>query len=164
MSVKWNGTSLLKVIVYNEGKVAELYHTLAKEAKKGMGEQFFENLAADEEKHEMIYNALLRRLPIIDDVDLEEEDAKYMDLLIENNFLKNSDEVIEDARKMYGKRQVFDIAERVERDSVLFVTELQRLYPELSPNEMRVILKEEKSHLKKILEKKTEDSFFRIGM
>lgn len=162
MTVKWNGTNLLKTIAENEAGATKFYRAIADEAR--IGEQFFELLAQDEERHEKIYNALLKRFEKNIEIELEESDAKYMDLLIEANN-PFDDELIEKAKKMWDKRQIFDIAEQAERDAVLFVTELQRLYPDMAAEEMEIILKEEKSHLQKVLERKRESQpMFGRGM
>jgi len=47
----------------------------------------------------------------------------------------------------------------------LFVTELQRLYPDMAAEEISIILNEEKRHLKKVLERKRESQpLFGRGM
>jgi hypothetical protein len=46
----------------------------------------------------------------------------------------------------------------------MFVTELARVYPDLAKGDLETILKEEKKHLRTILEKKTDRAIFRIGM
>ncbi|WP_313343955.1 ferritin family protein [Sedimentibacter sp.] len=162
MTVKWNGTNLLKTIAENEAGATKFYRAIAEEAR--IGEKFFELLAQDEEKHEKIYNALLKRFEKNIEIELEESDAKYMDLLIEaNNPFDN--ELIEKAKKIWDRRQIFEIAEQAERDAVLFVSELQRLYPDMAAEEMAIILKEEKSHLQKVLERKRESQpMFGRGM
>ncbi len=162
MTVKWNGTNLLKTIAENEAGATKFYRAIAQEAR--IGEQFFEQLAQDEERHEKIYNALLKRFEKNIEIELEESDAKYVDLLIEAN-TPFDDELIEKARKIWDKRQIFEIAEQAERDAVLFVTELQRLYPDMANEEIAIILKEEKSHLQKVLERKRESQpMFGRGM
>lgn len=161
-TVKWNGKNLLKTIAENETSATKLYRAIASEAR--IGEQFFEMLAKDEERHEKIYNALLREFSEKMDLELEQADAEYIDLLVESNVLFD-DELIENAKKIFTKAQIFDIAERAERDAVLFVTELQRLYPDLAKEEMAIILKEEQAHLKKVLERKKESQpMFGRGM
>ncbi|HHZ01510.1 MAG TPA: hypothetical protein GX396_01040 [Tissierellia bacterium] len=162
-TVKWNGRNLIKTIAENEKAATKLYRAIAAEAR--IGEQFFELLAKDEERHEKIYNALLEKFTKSNmDLELEESDAEYVDILIENNTLFD-DELIEKAKKIFTKSQIFDIAERAERDAVLFVTELQRLYPDLAKEEMEIILKEEKAHLKKVLERKRDSQpMFGRGM
>ncbi len=161
-TVKWNGRDLLKVIAENEAATTKLYRAIASEAR--IGEKFFELLAEDEERHEKIYNALLKKHSEAMDIELEESDAEYMDLLVESNVVF-TDELVEKAKKIYTKSQIFDIAERAERDAVLFVTELQRLYPDLAKEEMAIILKEEQAHLKQILKRKRESQpMFGRGM
>ena len=163
-TVKWNGRQLLKTIAENEAATTKLYRAIAGEAR--IGEKFFDLLAQDEERHEMIYKALLKKYDEAMDLDLEldEADAEYMDILVESNVVF-TDELVEQAQKMFTKAQVFEIAEKAERDAVLFVSELQRLYPDLAKDEMAIILKEEQKHLKKILQRKRESQpMFGRGM
>ncbi|HHZ00294.1 MAG TPA: hypothetical protein GYA03_04280, partial [Tissierellia bacterium] len=95
-TVKWNGKNLLKTIAENETSATKLYRAIASEAR--IGEQFFEMLAKDEERHEKIYNALLREFSEKMDLELEQADAEYIDLLVESNVLFD-DELIEKAKK-----------------------------------------------------------------
>jgi len=162
MSVKWSGVNLLKTIAENEKSATELYRAIASEAR--IGEKFFEELADDEERHEKIYNSLLKEYEKNIEIEIEESEAEYVDLLVESNTLFD-EELIEKTKKIYTKSQIFDIAERAERDAVLLVTELQRLYPDMAPKEISIILKEEKKHLKKVLERKRESQpLFGRGM
>lgn len=154
MSVKWNGTKLLKTIAENEAAAAKFYRDIAAEAR--IGEKFFEILANDEERHEKIYNALMDNHSKDIEVELDETDAGYMDSLIENNLVFD-ETLIENAKKLFTKDQIFDLAEKAERDTVMYVVELQRLYPDLASDDMDIILKEEKSHLKMVLDRKKEN-------
>ena len=161
-TVKWNGRNLLKTIAVSEAAATRLYRVIASEAR--IGEQFFELLAQDEERHEKIYAALFNKFSEKMDLELEKSDAEYVDLLVENNVLFD-DELVEKAKKIFSKSQIFDLAEKAERDAILFVNELQRLYPDLAKEEMAIILKEEQAHLKKVLERKKESQpMFGRGM
>jgi rubrerythrin len=161
-TVKWNGRNLIKTIAENEAAATRLYRAIASEAR--LGEQFFEMLAMDEEKHEKIYNALFDKFSGKMELELEASDAEYVDLLVESNVLFD-DELVQKAKKIFTKSQIFDLAERAERDAILFVTELQRLYPNMAQEEMAIILKEEQAHLKKVLERKKESQpMFGRGM
>lgn len=162
MTVKWNGANLIKTIADNENSTANLYRTIAQETR--IGEVFFEQLANDEERHNKIYNALLKKYEKELDIQIEETDAEFMDMLIENNTTFD-EELINQARNVFTKSQIFDIAERAERDALLFVQELQRLYPDIAKDEIKIILNEEKKHLKKVLERKRESQpLFGRGM
>ena len=152
-TIKWNGRNLLKTIAQNEAAATRLYRIIGSEAR--IGEQFFELLAKDEERHEKIYNALFEKFSEKMELEIEQSNAEYVDLLVESNVLFD-DELVEKAKKIFTKSQIFDLAERAERDALLFFTEFQRFYPDMAKEEMAVILKEEQGHLKKVLERKKE--------
>jgi rubrerythrin len=150
MSVKWDGTKLLKTIAANEESAAKLYRAIAENAN--IGAKFFEIMAADEERHHKIYEALLVKYASNLGLELEETDSEYVDLLIKHNVIFDN-KMIEKAKTITLRSQILDIAERSEREAILFITELQRLYPDMAKDEMEIILKEEKKHLKMVLEK-----------
>ena len=150
MSVKWDGAKLLKTIAANEESAAKLYRAIAENAN--IGAKFFEILAADEERHQKIYEALLVKYASNLGLELDETYSEYVDLLIKNNVLFDS-KLIEKAKTITIRSQILDIAERSERDAILFVTELQKMYPDMAKDEMEIILNEEKKHLKMVLEK-----------
>lgn len=150
MSVKWDGTKLLKTIAANEESAAKLYRAIAENAN--IGAKFFEIMAADEERHHKIYEALLVKYASNLGLELDETDSEYVDLLIKHNVTFDNN-MIEKARTITLRSQILDIAERSEREAILFITELQRLYPDMAKDEMEIILKEEKKHLKMVLEK-----------
>ena len=159
MKVQWNGEKLLNTIIYNEKKLAEFYRQIASTADEGKGALFFEKLAQDEERHESIYTALLKQFEGRSVIELEEDDAAYMDLLLQFNLVDSFDEILKDSKRIWGRTQIYDLAERVERDAVYFVTELMRLYPDLAPEQMNTILKEEKKHLQMILERQKDYAY-----
>lgn len=156
MAVQWDGSRLLNTIILNEQKVAEFYRAIASNADPTGSALFFEKLAQDEERHESIYKALLEQMEGKTMLELEEDDAEYMDLLLRFNITDSFDEILKDSEKIKGRTQIYDLAERVERDAVFFVSELMRLYPDLAPEQMGIILKEEKKHLQMILQRQRD--------
>lgn len=162
MAVQWDGEKLLNTIRLNEQKVASFYRDIASKADKG--EMFFEKLAKDEERHEQIYAKLLEQIKGSAVLELEAEDAEYMDLLLQFNLADSFDDILADADKIRGRNQIYALAERVERDAVFFVTELMRLYPDLAPEQMEIILREEKKHLAMVLERQRDFNLAPGGM
>lgn len=162
MAVQWDGERLLNTIILNEKKVAEFYRNIAAKADKG--ELFFEKLAQDEERHEQIYASLLKQMEGKTILQLEADEAEYMDLLLQFNITDSFDEILADSERIWGRNQIYDLAERVERDAVYFVTELMRLYPDLAPEQMDIILREEKKHLAMILERQRDFNLAPGGM
>jgi len=156
MGKEWNGSEFIKMMAANEKAVGALYRQFAGNVK--FGGKFFENLAKDEDRHYTIYSALLLKHALSRDftVEVSEEHAQYLNLLIENNMLKDADKLIEKAAKITIKDDLYDIAERSERDSVLFVQELIDLFPKLQPEDFRIVLREEKDHLRQVMDRRME--------
>jgi rubrerythrin len=150
MTVKWDGTKLLKTIVANEESTAKLYRAIAENAN--LGAKFFEVLAADEDRHKKIYEALLQKYADKLGLELDESYSEYIDLLVSRNVVFDN-KLIEAAKTISVRSQILDIAERSERDAILFVSELQKMYPDMAKDEMEIILNEERKHLKMVLEK-----------
>ena len=150
MPVNWDGTKLLKTIVANEESMAKLYRAIAENAN--IGAKFFEILAADEERHKKIYEALSVKYADKLGLELDEAYSEYIDLLIRRNVVFDN-KLIEDAKTIDRRDQILEIAERAERDAILFVSELQKMYPIMAKEEMAIILNEERKHLKMVLEK-----------
>jgi len=150
MTVKWDGTKMLKTIIANEESTAKLYRAIAENAN--IGAKFFDILAADEERHKMIYEGLLAKYADKLGLELDEAYSEYVDLLIRRNVVFDN-KLIEDAKTIDRRDQILEIAERAERDAILFVSELQKMYPIMAKEEMAIILNEERKHLKMVLEK-----------
>ncbi|HNY94864.1 MAG TPA: ferritin family protein [Flexilinea sp.] len=152
----FNGAEFFEMMAANEKAVGDLYRFLAKDAK--FGGKFFENMAADEDRHYGIYTSLLKKYQGKKDlmVELAEDRKSYMDLLIKNNYLSDPEKLKERAANAKSKEDIFDIAERIERDSVMFTQEMIDLFPDLDPADFKVVLQEEKKHLAMVLDKRMD--------
>ncbi len=156
MGKQWDGVEFFKMMAANEKAVGALYRQLAGDAK--FGGKFFENLAKDEDRHFTIYTALLKDAASSRNlmVEVTDDREQYLKLLIKNNMLQDADKLMEKVAKTTNKDEIYDVAERSERDSVLFVQELIDLYPELKPEDFRVVLREEKDHLRQVMNQRME--------
>lgn len=157
MSKQYDGTVFFKMMAANEKAVATLYRQIAGNARLGAG--FLDKLAKDEDRHFEIYTNLLKKHEGTRDLSVEvtEEQEKYLKLLVDNNMLKDADKLLQKVAKITDKDEIFELAERAERDSVLFVEELITLFPGLQPADFKVVLKEEKDHLAQVLSRRTEN-------
>lgn len=156
MAKQYDGTDFFKMMAANEKAVGALYRQLAGDAK--LGGKFFEDLAKDEDRHFNIYTALLHKYAGSKGltVEISDSEEEYLDLLIKNNALQDIDGLLAKAAKFTNKDEVYDLAERAERDAVLFVEELLSLYPQLQPDDFHIVLQEEKNHLKQVLARRME--------
>ncbi len=156
MAKQWDGTEFFKMMADNEKNVAVFYRKLAEDA--AIGGKFFEKLAKDEDRHYKIYTKLLEKHSANKglEVAITEKQGQYLDLLIENNGLKDIDKVLKKVARLKDKDAVFAIAEQAERDAVLYVEELLTLYPDSALADFGIVLKEEKEHLRQVMARRME--------
>lgn len=153
---KFDGSEFFKMMADNEEAVAALYRQIAKDAN--LGGPFFENLAKDEDRHQKIYSTLLQNYSGSHELQVEvsEDHGEYLDLLMKNNFLKDKAALLEQAAKFTHKSDAYALAERAERDAVLFVEELLTLFPDFKTEDFKIVLQEEKNHLKQVMGRSME--------
>jgi len=144
---QFNGMEILNLLVESEGKVAALYTDLSEKITNEKARNLFLKLAGDELNHQKMYEALMADLDQDLTIDLEDEDYDYIDSMIRYNYFRT-----ESLRDKDVKENALLVAEKVERDAVMLVHEVMELFPEVAPKEMKKILKEEKKHLKYVLQ------------
>lgn len=155
----FDGKKLFQTIILHEAEVAKLYGKLAENMEEKKAKALFEKLAGDELRHEKIYKGLLEKLPNGGEVTLSDDEAEYVELLIKTHIFQN-----EDVKARYSKRDALVIAEKVERDAILFVEQVRSLFPGLIPEEFKVIMNEEKKHLNYVLNSQFDSSLRFLGL
>ena len=143
--INYDGRKLLSTIIMTEENVAALYRDLSDKVSDATAKKVFLNLSEDEEKHKIMYTNIISKLPNGGKVYLTEDEVEYTELLINTNIFTN-----EKVKSRYLKSDALVMAEKIERDSILFYTQLIRLFPDVAKDEMEIILKEEKKHLRKV--------------
>lgn len=145
--INYDGRKLIQTIIMTEENVAELYMDLSEKVNDASAKKIFLNLSEDENKHKIMYTNILSKLPNGGKLQLTEDEVEYTELLINSNIFTD-----EKLKKRYLKGNALQMAEKIERDSILFYTQLKRLFPDVAKEEMEIILKEEKKHLKTVLD------------
>lgn len=143
--INYDGRKLLSTIIMTEENVCELYKNLSEKVNDPTAKKVFLNLSEDEDKHKNMYTKILSKLPNGGKVALTEDEVEYTELLINTNIFTN-----EKVKSRYLKSDALVMAEKIERDSILFYTQLKRLFPDIAKDEMEIILKEEMKHLRKV--------------
>lgn len=147
----WSGDKLLSTIILNERKANELYRYFAEESKDSKEETLFLELAQDEQRHESIYEEIRQKYnKVLNIANLDDEYADYLDIMLINNIFSGDLTIDEEIRRLLKKHTFLEAAEKIETDAILYILELQKLYPELAINEIDTILREERKHLNKV--------------
>jgi hypothetical protein len=138
---------LLKLLAESEEKVAKLYYDLSEKMKDNKSMNVFKNLGDDEINHKKMYLNLMNDLDQNMMIDLDDDDYDYVDSLINYNVFRN-----DAVKKRYVKEDALMLAEKIERDTLLLARELKDLFPMIAEEQMKFIIKEEKKHLKLVLQ------------
>lgn len=143
--MKFDGKQILTTFVKMEEEVSKYYSELAENAGDEKSKTLFERLALEEDKHHEMYTKLLEKHG--DDLQREftEEEIEYTNSLINEN-IKEKHEF----DKSMKIKDALELAEKMEKDGILFVYQMMSLYPDIAQKEMKTILREEKKHLQMV--------------
>ncbi len=155
----YNGKELLMLLVESEKKVAVLYHELSNQVTHPKAKAVFEKLAKDEERHEEMYTALMNRFEGDLFVEVEDDAYEFIDSLIKFSYFRN-----EAVKKRFIKEDALVVAEKIERDTLILVHELHTLYPNIAPDEIKIVMNEEKKHLNFVLRTLENQMYPTLGL
>lgn len=155
-------SDVFEAICKFEERVGKFYDSIGEEIRKQYG-TFFEKLAEDEYRHSKIYKALGEKATRDERIVLSDEDAEFMRNMFENSTL-GDDFDYGKLGKIRDRWQVLDLAERIEREATGYVQDIMGFFPDFAPDEVRILLKEERDHLQMILEKKNQMTTGFLGL
>lgn len=154
MAVIFDSCKIVQTLITLERRGYIFYREAAEAMEDNEAKNMFLKLADDELSHEKIYIELLSKLPDSKQCTIEEEDADFLELLLSTNFFINDTQQVEKMQKMWTKPEALLVAEKFERDTILFLRELAAVDSELAEEPViKTALKEEKRHLKIIMQK-----------
>jgi rubrerythrin len=130
---------------------------LAKSTDQEDLRSLFNHLASEEEIHLMgfqsLYNSLKTYQPHITD---EEEYYGYIKMLADMNIFTKKEGVDSVIKKIKEPEDALDIAIGVEKDSIIFYTELKELVLGAQKKTVEEIIRQEKGHLRELFLKAIE--------
>lgn len=141
--INYDARKLVQTIIMNEENKAKFYKTISEKAEDRHTMNLFLRLSEEEEMHVKLYADILEHLPNNGKLQLPEDEVEYMEILITANIFAN-----EKVMRKFLEIDIQQFMEKIERDSILLRVQLKRLFPGYRENEMDLILKEEKKHLK----------------
>ncbi|MFA9398906.1 MAG: hypothetical protein ACERKV_11680 [Clostridiaceae bacterium] len=74
---------------------------------------------------------------------VDQDDIEYFNILLETNIFVDVKEMTR-----YSRADALTLAEKIEKDSILFYSHLASVLKGLADEELKIILAEEKKHLK----------------
>ena len=157
--MNFDGKQILSTFVKMEEEVSKYYAGMVESAPDKKTKDVFERLSQEEDKHHKMYSALLEK----HDKDLarefSEEEVEFVNSLIQENI---------SAKHAFDKDKSLtdslELAEKMEKDGILFVYQMMSMYPDIAEREMKIILNEEKNHLQMVRERMRFAPLRRLGL
>jgi len=146
--VNFDGKQILSTFVKMEQSIAKYYTELADNAPDEKSKALFLRLSLEEVNHQKMYGTLLEKHQGDLEREFSEEEIEYTKSLIEVN-LTGKHSFDKDAKL----KDSLELAEKMEKDGILFVHQMMSMYPDIAEKEMKIILKEEKKHLQMVRER-----------
>ncbi|PKM57062.1 MAG: hypothetical protein CVU98_08025 [Firmicutes bacterium HGW-Firmicutes-3] len=133
---------LLGVLIDIEVMGQRHYKELANRVKDEKLTVLFNALAKEEEAHEKLYKSLKQQYVNFDTSEVDDDYKAYLYALIKDNIYfmtgKKEGMTIEEA---------FDMAFRLEKDTILFLRETQKHLPKVEHDRIDVLVTQEQSHI-----------------
>lgn len=140
---------LVNTLIELEKKGFDFYENYKNRTEDGDLKSLFGELATAEKKHEAFYKSLKERL-MNTQVDIVGDEYKeYIDAMIKNSFFIAKSEI-----NVGSIKEAIDVAERLEKDTIIFMNELSGLIDDKIG--FKMILEEEKKHLYRIYQYKKD--------
>lgn len=151
MGTFFSGSELFEIAIGVEKRGQAFYESLAKKSKQPKIKAVWDYLAGEERKHLKTFKDLMDSLGEEPSPEIfEEEFAYYLKALV-NNIIFAGDEVIaEMAKKVSTDAEAIHIVLGLEKDSILFYSDMRALVREADREVVDKVVREERSHLRQL--------------
>ena len=160
MIVSLTGVEILEIAIETERQGAAFYERLATSAQDERVKEECRRLAAFEREHEKTFRYLLgqrdvqRALNSLQPGQLSDKYRQYLSALVDSNMLPDEEAAQQLAEEATSEADAVNIALQMEKNTILFYQELQKLLGQ-EAGVLQTILDEERSHVYELNELKT---------
>ncbi len=157
MEVKYAGSEILRMAVEIERHGKAFYDSVIRVMKNPHARDIFQFLSDEEERHEDVFKRMLQKVEQKNESGYDDEEVIfYFRSLIEKKIFPTSEEA-ESMEKDLGDPVVaMHIALSLEKESILFYHELLPVTNEKDHPVIHQIIEEERNHIHRILQLKSE--------
>ncbi len=145
-------SKVMELLAAMEAEGYTFYEEAAQAIEEESTKKLFQKLAKDERKHEAFY---LKQLDMYKGktYEIDEDDAEFLNMLLNQPSPLDIAKKAAEGKLVWNKRHALTMAERLERDTILFLQQIVASHEDFSKEKaFTEALKEEKLHLKLILQ------------
>lgn len=147
-----NAADVVAAAVEMEKRGQAVYRRLAAQSTVPAVKDLFENLAAEEQRHEELFSAMVARVGAAElpPMSTTDEYSQYMSALLDSHALFSpgmSDQLFANAGDLHG---AVHGALKLEKDSMLFFQEMLRVVPAAEHPHVQECIEEERRHMRQL--------------
>jgi rubrerythrin len=151
MGVFFSGREIIDIAIGIERNGASFYHSLAESAGSEIAKGVYEYLAGEELKHIEVFQSMLGSVTDYRPPETyTEEYDLYLRALIDSSVFSDDQTAYDIAQRVASDAEAIQIALGMEKDSILFYSEIWDLVRESDREVVNKIIKEERSHLRQL--------------
>lgn len=158
MSSKYAGSEVLHMAVEIEKKGREFYESVARTQKNEKTQNVFNFLIDEEIRHEKLFKEMLKQVEkdmeksVYDDTEL----ILYFSALVDRKIFPDIEEGMDLQKQISDPAVALRVALSMEKDSILFYSELLNVTHKKDHAVINQIMEEERDHISRILNLKRE--------
>jgi len=158
MNDKYDGSEILNMAVEVEKKGREFYESVAKNQKNEKAQKVFDFLIDEEKRHENVFRDMLNKVEkdseksVYDDTEM----ILYFSSIVDRKIFPDVEEGVSLQDGISDPGVALRIALSMEKDSILFYSELLNITHEKDHNVINQIIEEERDHINRILKLKKD--------
>lgn len=155
MTNTFSASEIVEIGIQIEVNGKDFYNTVAESVKNKKAGKVFSYLAGEEKKHAETFREILSEVQNYEPREAyPQEYFAYMRSFAENKVFTAPNMGKETAKGVKNEKEAVDLGMDSERYSISFYESMKKIVPERDRNMIEELIKEEKSHLKKLEELK----------
>jgi rubrerythrin len=151
----FSGSEIIELGVQIEKNGRDFYRALSRQAKNFKTGEIFKFLAAEEEKHIVVFQKILDSVQKYEPAEsYPEEYFAYMNALASEHVFTQKDKGEGIARKIKTDKEAIEMAIGFEKDSIIFYEGMKKVVPQNGHQPIDSLITQEQNHLRQLSELK----------
>lgn len=152
----FSGSEVIELGIQIEKNGRDFYRTLSRQAKNFKTGEIFKFLAAEEEKHIVVFQKILDFVQKYEPAgSYPEEYFAYLSALASEHVFTQKDKGEGIAKKIKTDKEAIEMAISFEKDSIIFYEGMKKVVPQNEHQSIDSLIAQEQGHLRQLSELKT---------
>ena len=158
MNEQFTIQEIVEIAIEIEKNGEVFYHTLSESSSTATIRDLFKHLSGEEKKHKVRFEEILKSVGgyQISEIYYADEYMGYMKALADEQVFKKDISVLDVAKSLKSPKEAIELAIDFEKDSIIFLHEMQDIIDEDEKETIKKLLNEERDHIRRLSAMKTQ--------